>query len=182
MCYWRWQCPSFSQLAKLPCIARKQVRSGQVPIGTHHCERTQTFFVVAAGGFLDERAVQPSERGIDPSALRATHEEADTRLIVYCVNSSLNNIVVSARDTDVLLLLVTHAPHIPCPNLYMMSGTAKRRKYFNIRAIYENLPAGSVSVVLPFHSLMGCETTFLICNHSKKSAWKVFLKHHTLLS
>jgi len=93
--------------------------------------------VVAAEGFVDEREVQSSERAMDLSALKATHEEADTRLMVHCVNSSLDNVVVSARDTDVLLLLIAHVPHIPCPNLYMMSGTATKRKYFNIRGIYE---------------------------------------------
>jgi len=118
--------------------------------------------VVAAEGFVNEREVQSSERAIDLSALRATQEEADTRLIVHCVNSSLNNIVVKARDTDVVLLLVAHVPNIPCPNLYMMSGTAKNRKYFNIRAIHENLPAGSVSAPLPFHALTGCDTTSFI--------------------
>ena len=138
--------------------------------------------VVAAGGFVDEREVQSSARATDLSDLKATHEEADTRLIVHCVNSSLDNIVVSARDTDVLLLLIAHVPHIPCPRLYMMSGTATKRKYFNIRAIYENLPAGSVSALLPFYALTGCDTTSFICNHSKKSAWKVFLQHNTLLS
>ena len=118
--------------------------------------------VVAAGGFVHEREVQSSDRAIDLSALRATHEEADTRLIVHCVNNSLDSIVVSARDTDVLLLLIAHVPHIPCPYLYMMSGTATKRKYFNIRAIYENLPAGSVSALLPFHALPGCDTTSFI--------------------
>ena len=138
--------------------------------------------IVAGGGFEDEREVQSSERVIDPSALKATHKEADTRLILHCVNSSLDNIVVSARDTDVLLLLVAHISHTSCPNLYMMSGTATKRKYFNIRAIYENLPAGSVFALLPLHALTGCDTTSFICNHSKKSAWKVILQHRTLLS
>lgn len=90
--------------------------------------------------------------------------------------------VVSARDTDVLLLLVAHVPHISSTNLYMMSGTATKRKYFNIGEIYENLPAGSVSALLPFHALTGCDTTSFIYNHSKKAAWKVFLQHHKLLS
>jgi len=67
--------------------------------------------VVVAGGFVDEKEVQLSERGIDLSALKATHEEADTRLMVHCVNSSLDNVVVSARDTDVLLHLIAHVPH-----------------------------------------------------------------------
>ena len=73
-------------------------------------------------------------------------------------------------------------PHIRCSNLWMRSGTASKRKYFNIRAIYECLPQGSSSALLPFHALTGCDTTSFICNHSKKSAWKVFLQHHELLS
>ena len=82
--------------------------------------------------------------------------KGDPRGSRYTCDSSLrhqqprHNIGLSARDTDVLMLLVTHVPHIPCPNLYMMSGTATKRKYFNIRAIYENLPTGSVSALLPF--------------------------------
>ena len=34
----------------------------------------------------------------------------------------------------------------------------------------------------PFHTLTGCDLTPFICNQSQKSAWKLFLKHHTLLS
>lgn len=138
--------------------------------------------VVAAGGFEDERDVRSSEMAIDLSPLKAAHEEADTRLILHCVHTNCDNIVVSARDTDVLLLLVAHSSEIPCTNLFMMSGTAAKRKYFNIRAISENLPAASVSALLPFHALTGCDTTSFICNHSKKSAWKVFRQYHELLS
>lgn len=122
--------------------------------------------------------MQSSERAID---LRATHEQADTRLIIHSVNSNLNNIAVSARDTDDLLLFIAHVHLIRYPNLYMMSGIATKRKYFIIRVMYENLPAGSVSALLPFHALTGCDTTSFICNHLKKSTWKVFLRHHTLL-
>ena len=46
-----------------------------------------------------------------------------------------------------------HVSRIPCPNLYMMSRIARKRKYFNIRVICENLPAGCISAVLPFHAL-----------------------------
>lgn len=141
--------------------------------------------IVAGGGFLDEREVQSSDRSgqlLDVSVFNATHEEADTRLIFHCAKSSLDTIVVSARDTDVLLLLIAHAPRIPCTNLWMMSGTAAKRKYYNIKSIYENLPSGSAEALLPFHALTGCDTTSFIYNHSKKSAWKIFLDHHELLS
>jgi hypothetical protein len=71
---------------------------------------------------------------------------------------------------------------MPSPNVWMMAGTAARRKFFNIRAINENLPAGSLSALLPFHALTGCDTTSYISNHSKLSAWKTFQDKHYLLA
>ena len=73
--------------------------------------------IVTVGGFLDEREVQSSDRLpqiIDVSVFNAAHEEADTRLVLHCAKSSLDTIVVLVRDTDVLLLLIAHAPHISC--------------------------------------------------------------------
>ena len=71
--------------------------------------------VVAAGGFVDGSAICRGkcnhQREQWTCLLKATHEEADTRLMVHCVNSSLDNVVVSARDTDVLLHLIAHVPH-----------------------------------------------------------------------
>lgn len=69
--------------------------------------------IVTDGVFLDEGEVQSSDRLeelIDVSVFNAAHEETDTRLILHCAKSSLDTIVVSARDTDVSLLLAAHAP------------------------------------------------------------------------
>lgn len=116
--------------------------------------------IVVAGGFTDGKEAQSSNQVVDPSVFCAEHEEA-----------------------DVLLLLVAHSPNIPPANVWMMAGTATRRKFFNIRAISDNLPAGSLSALLPFHALTGCDTTSYICNHTKVSAWKIFRdKHHLLAS
>ena len=115
--------------------------------------------IVVAGGFSDGKEAQSSNQLVDPSLLCADHEEADTRLVLHAIVNSCDTVVVSARDTDVLLLLVAHLPSMPSPNVWMMAGTAARRKFFNIRAISENLPAGSLSALLPFHALTGCDTT-----------------------
>ena len=141
--------------------------------------------IVTGGGFLDEGEVQSSDRLgelMDVRFFKAAHEEADTCLILHCTKSSLDTIVVSARDTDVLLLLIAHATHISCTNLWMMSGTAAKRKYYNIKAIYKNLPTGSADALLPFYAITGCDTTSFIYKHSKKSAWKIFLDHYKLPS
>ena len=113
---------------------------------------------------------------IDASLFDVAHEEADARMMLHCTKSSVDTIVVSARDTDVLLLLIAHAPHISCTNLWMMSGR------YNITAIYENLPVGSTEALLSFYVLTDCNTTSFIYKHSKTSAWKIFLDHHELLS
>jgi hypothetical protein len=102
------------------------------------------------------------------------HEEADTRLVVHAIVNSSDMVVVSARDTDVLFLLVAHLPSMPSANVWMIAGTAARHMFFNIRAISESLPAGSLSALLHFHAMTGCDTTSYISNHSKLSAWKRF--------
>ena len=69
--------------------------------------------------------------------LMASHEEANTRLVLHSINSSCNTVVVSARDTDVLQLLVAHFPRFTCQNLWMMGDTSKECKYCNIKAKFE---------------------------------------------
>jgi hypothetical protein len=96
--------------------------------------------IVIAGGFPDENDVQSSQPTTDLSALAATHDEADTRLVLHGINNDCSNVVVSARDTDVLLMMVSHFPPFTCQNRWMMSGTAKKRKYIPIKNIFDKLP------------------------------------------
>ena len=69
--------------------------------------------VVAAGGFSNEERVETSDPRVDTELLEARHEEADTRIVLHCVNSHAASIVVSARDTDVLVLLLAHFHRMP---------------------------------------------------------------------
>lgn len=83
--------------------------------------------IVVAGGFKDELEVRSSKTTTDLTHLRATHEEADTRLVLHAVHSQCNTVVVSSRDTDVLVILVSHYPRAQCEHLWMMSGTTKKQ-------------------------------------------------------
>ena len=51
-----------------------------------------------------------------------THEEADTRIVLHCVHTNTDQVVVSSRDTDVLILLVTRFAYMQCNRLWMKSG------------------------------------------------------------
>ena len=134
--------------------------------------------VVKAGGFVEATTVKSSDPELDISFLRADHEEADTRLILHCVHARMETMVVSARDTNVLLLLLAHYDKMGCTRLYMKAGTWKEPKYFPVHAIREVLSADQIDTLLAFHAVTGCDSVSQFCGHGKKTAWQVFQKHH----
>ena len=140
--------------------------------------------VIVAGGFEDGQEVKCSKATVDISCvtqLRCNHEEADTRLVLHALYSTNETVVVSSRDTDVLVLLVAHYPLAKCKKLWMVSGTSGRHRYIPIDAVYNKLPPTSAPCLLTFHALTGCDTTSYFANHTKKSAWKIFNDNHQLL-
>ncbi|KAJ8298911.1 hypothetical protein KUTeg_022971 [Tegillarca granosa] len=58
--------------------------------------------IVVAGGFDNEQEVRSSVPTRDLSELSASHEEADTRIILQAINAQTNSVVVSATDTDAI--------------------------------------------------------------------------------
>lgn len=138
--------------------------------------------VVAAGGFENEEEVRSSHMATNIVPLRASHEEADTRLVLHAINIPFDTVVVSARDTDVRLLLVAHYHRVQCNHLWMMAGTKKNRKYIPIDTVHQKLPTDSTNALLPFHALTGCDTTSYFFGHTKKTAWRVFASNFDLLN
>ncbi|KAL5017765.1 hypothetical protein ScPMuIL_002211, partial [Solemya velum] len=90
--------------------------------------------IVVAGGFKQEQDVRSSKNTIDLTHLRARHEQTDTRMVLHALYCQSSAVVVSSRDTDVLVLLVSYYPHFQCEHLWMLSGTAKKRKCIPIDA------------------------------------------------
>jgi hypothetical protein len=63
--------------------------------------------IVAAGGWSSPERVESSDYTLDVENLEGLHEEADTRTILHCVKAKTTSIVVSARDTDILVMLIS---------------------------------------------------------------------------
>lgn len=139
--------------------------------------------LVVSGGFQREDEVWTSDPELDIHLLEASHEEADTRLVLHCMHTDAESVVVSARDTDVLVLLLAHFPKMNCRKLWMKAGTSKRRKYIPVHDIRHNLPfSNSVfETLIPFHAITGCDTVSYFAGHSKKTAWKLFTTDNHLL-
>ena len=134
-----------------------------------------------AGGFEEGTESRSNNSSTDLIQLRPTHEEGDTRLILHAMNCKLKTVVVSSKDTDVLVLLLAHFQHMQCEQLWMMSETVQKQRHIPIHEVCKTLPQNSEKSLLAFHALTGCDTTSHFAQHSKKLAWKVFKMHHTLL-
>jgi len=114
--------------------------------------------LVVAGGFKEITDLKSSDPGMDTSLLQAAHEEADTRLILHCIHTNGETVVVSARDTDVLVLLIAHFDKMQCTQLWMKAGTSKKPKYIPIHNIHQGLPSSQVEALLSFHAITGCDS------------------------
>ncbi|CAH1154985.1 unnamed protein product [Phaedon cochleariae] len=130
--------------------------------------------VVVSGGLIHEEDVRSTNPESDVSSLAATHEEADTRVVLHAVHSDADNIVIMARDTDICLLLIHHFDKMTSSKVWMMSGTAKERKYLPIHEICNILPNVQKKNILAFHAVTGCDSTSHLATITKKAAWKNF--------
>jgi uncharacterized LabA/DUF88 family protein len=111
--------------------------------------------ILVAGGFREELEVKSSKATTDLTSLTSTHEEVDTKLVLHAVHSKFKTVVVYSRDTDVLLILVSHFERMQCEHLWMMSGRFKKRRYIPIDAVFNKLPSGSAGSLLAIHALTG---------------------------
>ena len=65
------------------------------------------------------------------------------RLVLHAINSTCDKVVVAARDTDVLVILVSHSDRMQCKDHWMMPGPSKKRKYIPVKEILHVLSQGS---------------------------------------
>ena len=122
--------------------------------------------IVTSAGFKDELEVWSSNDAVDTSQLSSTHEEADTRIVLHAINSGFKYIVVSCKDTDVLVLLASHFQKIDCiEELWMKAGTQKKPKYIPVHNVVNSVSQNVLETLIPFHTLTGCDTTSFIAQH-----------------
>ena len=137
--------------------------------------------IVTAGGFLDKECAV-SSTGRDVSLLRATHEEADTRILLHALEACLKGYertIVLCRDTDVLVLLIHFLSKLST-EVWFQTGTFKQRNFIPVHNI--NLSHSEMEMLPAFHALTGCDTVSRLSGHSKKAAFKVFKKNTGLLT
>ena len=116
--------------------------------------------LVVSGGFNEILKVWSSNTSReDLQELSSDHEEADTRIVLHAKHAAAvgyKQVNVLCRDTDVLVLLLAHREDL-CEEIWMFSGTSRRKKYTHVHKI--RLPEEKRKSLIPFHAITGCDTT-----------------------
>ena len=115
-----------------------------------------------------------SDLVLDFHLLEASHEEADTRLVLHCMHTNAESVVVSVRDTDILVLLPAHFHNLNCKKIWMKAGISKHRKYIPLHDIRQNLSFSNAvfETLIQFHAIRSCDTVSYFAGHGKKTTWK----------
>ena len=128
--------------------------------------------LVVSGGFNEILKVWSSNTSReDLQELSSDHEEADTRIVLHAKHAAAVGYKQLCRDTDVLVLLLAHREDL-CEEIWMFSGTSRRKKYTPVHKI--RLPEEKRKSLIPFHAITGCDTTSQFAGIGKQTAWKVF--------
>ena len=102
-------------------------------------------------------------------------------MVEHVIYNDFKYIVVSSKDTDVLVLMASHFNNISCNELWMMAGTKKNPKNIPVHDIVKCIHQQVLGYLIPFNTLTGCDTTLFIANHTKTSAWTNLLSHSHLI-
>lgn len=131
--------------------------------------------LIVSGGFSDPKHITTSNKNHNVSSLSSTHEEADTRIVLHTHEASAcgyDRVIVVARDTDVLILLVAFQHAFHDSEVWLKSGTARKPKFVAVHNI--KLAADIQENLLAFHALTGSDTTSQFSGIGKITAWKAF--------
>ena len=115
--------------------------------------------LVLSSGFIDIMQVWSSCRQ-DINQLSATHEKADTCLLLHAADANSSGyqwVDINSRDIHVLVLVLGLRDCLR-PEIWFCSGTSKKRKkYIPVHNIL--LPVQVMQNIIAFHAMSGCDTT-----------------------
>ena len=103
---------------------------------------------------------------------KCNHEEADTRLILLA-HQERNDVVVVAKDTDVLVLLVWAYTHYSKKQNWFFKYDST--KYADIGKICRHFGKEICEKLPPFHALTGSDTTSYFFRAGKVKTFKKFM-------
>ena len=125
------------------------------------------------------RRYKNDEYFLHPTVDRSNHEEADMKMVLHALRE-MRNVVVVARDTDVLVLMVyAYALKDIKDDWYMKIG---EKKFVNVRKSVQHL-GKEISLKLPhIHAITGCDTTSYLYSVGKMKVLNKCLKRNEVVN
>lgn len=111
--------------------------------------------------------------------LHFTHEEADTRLLLHALhaaNAGSKAVVITAEDTDVMVLCLGFQKNITCP-IYQKCGTQNRTRFVDISKVASSLGENVCDSLIGLHAFTGCDTVSAFAGRGKLNALKMVRKN-----
>ncbi|KAJ8398217.1 hypothetical protein AAFF_G00430610 [Aldrovandia affinis] len=112
------------------------------------------------------------------ASLQSNQEEADTRMILnaaHAAEEGYSAVVVTADDTDVLLLCLAFSANISCP-LFQNCGTKNRVRYLDITKLCQALGDCVCNAVIGMYAYTGCDTLSAFAGCGKLRALKLIMR------
>ena len=103
------------------------------------------------------------------AGLQSNQEEADTRIILHAAHAAENGysaVVITADDTDVLVLCLAFSADISCP-LFQKCGTKNRVRYLDITKLRQALGYSVCTALIGMHAYKGCDTARAFAGRGK---------------
>ena len=109
--------------------------------------------------------------------LTCSHEEADTRMLLYASHAAdtVSRVVIASPDTDVAVLCVHFAQTIGT-EIWFKTGVKDLVRYIPIHDIARELGSEFCESLPAFHALTGCDSTSWLCGKDKPRGWRIFRK------
>ena len=101
-----------------------------------------------------------NDQWAEVAELQSNQEEADTRILLHAAHAAEEGyiaVVVTADDTDVMVICLAFSPDISCP-LFQKCGTKNRVRYIDINKLRHGLGDGVCNSLNGMHAYTGCDT------------------------
>ena len=107
--------------------------------------------------------------------LTSSQEEADTRLLLHAkhaAESGMEAVVVTAEDTDVMVICLGFSSKIACP-IFQKCGTKNRTRFNDIGKLSNALGESFCEALIGMHAFTGCDTVSAFCGRGKAMMMKL---------
>ena len=121
----------------------------------------------------DQSVVSNTSRDIGDLS-PCTHEEADTRIFVQCLDSvgeSNKRLLIRTVDTDLAVIAISLSRRLSASEIWIAFRSGKAFRYIEVHKIAAGLGPEKTLALPAFHALTGCDQVLSFYSKGKKTAW-----------